>query len=77
MTLDGYDDQSLILLLVSHYLHVGRELFQCLVEIVHLGNDAYCHDNTKSISGRMSELIIAGKCKLDCNAECFDRHDRY
>lgn len=58
------------------HLHIGGELFQSLVEIVHLRDNAYDDDNEKSICWRMCELIISSKCQFQSNSKSLDSHDR-
>lgn len=56
-------------------LHRGRERVQCLVEIVHLRENAEGSHDGEHISGSMNELVIAAKCQLERDAESLDRHD--
>lgn len=48
---------------------------QCLVEIVHLCQDAHRGDDNKDICRRMGKLIVAAQRKLDCDTKRLDRHD--
>lgn len=57
-------------------LHVGWELAQRLVEVVHLRQNAHSRNNHEYVGRSVSELIVAGECQLQSNAECLDGHDR-
>lgn len=57
-------------------VHVRRELAECLVEVVHLCQNAHRRNDHEDIGRSMRELVVAGKCQLQSNAECFDSHDR-
>jgi len=58
------------------HLHVGAELAESFIEVVHLGQNADSHDNQKYVGRRMRELILSGKRQLDSNSESLDGHDR-
>lgn len=60
----------------SFRLHRSRELIQCLVEIVHLRQNAEPGDDGKDVGRGLSELVVASQCKLQGNTEGLDRHDR-
>lgn len=57
-------------------LHRSRELVQCLVEIVHLRQNAEPGDDGKNVGRGLSELVVAPQCELQGNTESLDRHDR-
>ncbi len=57
-------------------VHVGRKLAQCLVEVVHLGQDTDHGDNDEDVSRSIAKLVMAVKRQLQGNAECLDSHDR-
>lgn len=57
-------------------VHVRGELAECLVEIVHLGQNTHNHNDRKSVCAGMCELVLARKCELQSNTESLDRHDR-
>lgn len=59
------------------HLHIGRELAECFVEVVHLRQDADGGDDHKDIGRRMGELVVARECQLQRNAKGLDSHDRY
>lgn len=44
------------------HLHIGRELLQGLVKVVHLSDDAHDDDDKKRVGWRMSKLIVSSKC---------------
>ena len=75
MILISTDQRSV--LLKHEYSHVGRELTERLVEVVHLCQNADSHDNQENISAWMRKLIIAAERQLHSNAKCLDRHDRH
>ena len=50
-------------------------MVQCLVEIVHLRQDAESRNNGKDVGGGLSELIVAPQGKFQGNAKGFDGHD--
>ena len=50
-----------MLFVVGGYLHGGRELVQCLVEVVHLSENAEPGDDRKDVCGRMGELIVTSE----------------
>lgn len=56
--------------------HIGRELAEGLVEVVHLRQNADSGDNHKDIGRRMAELVVARKGQLQRNAKGLDSHDR-
>lgn len=58
------------------HLHRGRELVQCLVEVIHLCQNAEPGYNGKDICRRMGELIVAPEGELQRNAKRLDGHDR-
>lgn len=62
-------------LLKSETLHVGVELAQCLVEVVHLREDADYNNDSKDICRRMRELVVAAQRKLERNSKALDCHD--
>lgn len=57
-------------------LHVGRELAQSLVKVVHLGKDTNHSNNHEDISRRVAELVVPRKGQLESNAKRLDGHDR-
>lgn len=57
-------------------LHVGWELAERLVKVVHLRQNAHSRDDHEHIGRGVSELVVASKGQLQSNAECFDSHDR-
>lgn len=56
-------------------VHIGVELTQGLVEVVHLRQDADNRDENKDVGAGMSELVVASKSQLDGNANTLDGHD--
>ena len=57
------------------HAHVGGKGVQCLIEVVHLHQDADDHDNGEDIRARVCQLVLPGKSELECNSEPFDGHD--
>jgi hypothetical protein len=56
-------------------VHVGGELAQGLVEVVHLREDAaYDHDD-EDVGRGVGELVVAREGHLEGNAEGLDEHD--
>ena len=56
-------------------VHVGRELAESLVEVVHLREDTAYGDDYKDVSRGVRKLVVPGKGHLERNAECLDGHD--
>ena len=57
-------------------VHVGGELAEGFVEVVHLReNAAYDHDDEDVCRG-VCELVVPGECHLQRNTEGLDEHDR-
>ena len=56
-------------------VHVGGELAQRFVEVVHLGQDTHHNHNGEDVCGWMSKLVFAAKREFQSNAEAFDSHD--
>lgn len=63
-------------MLESTDVHVGRELAQRLVKVVHLSQDADHRDNDEDVGRGIAKLVMARKRQLQRNAECLDGHDR-
>ena len=55
--------------------HVGWELAQGLVKVVHLRQNAHSGDDDKDICRGVGELVVASKSELEGNAESLDGHD--
>lgn len=53
-------------------VHVGTELAQCLVEVVHLRHDCCDCDNQEDIGARMCKLVAAAECELERNTKTLD-----
>lgn len=60
----------------SFDVHVGGELAERLVEVVHLRQDADGRDNHKHIGRRVGELVVPAKRQLEGDAKGLDGHDR-
>lgn len=56
-------------------IHVGVELTQSLVEVVHLRQDADNCDEDKDVGAGVGKLVVAGKGQLDGDADTLDSHD--
>ena len=56
-------------------LHVGWELAQSFVEIIHLRKNAYNDDDDEDIGRRVWELVITAQTQFQSNTESFDGHD--
>ena len=57
-------------------VHIGGELAESLVKVVHLRQDADGRDNHKHVGGRVGELIVPSKRQLEGDAKGLDGHDR-
>jgi len=57
-------------------IHVGRELAESFVEVVHLREDAAYNHDDENVGRRVSELVVSSKSHLECNTEGLDEHDR-
>jgi hypothetical protein len=55
--------------------HVGVELTQSLVKVVHLSQNADDGNQYKDIGAGVSKLVVSGKSQLDGNAHTLDGHD--
>lgn len=60
----------------SFDVHVGGELAERLVEVVHLRQDADGRDNHKHVGRRVGKLVVPGKRQLEGDAKGLDGHDR-
>lgn len=49
---------------------------ECLVEVVHLGQNADGGQDHEDISRRVRKLVLSSKGKLQRDAKSLDRHDR-
>jgi hypothetical protein len=58
-------------------VHVGGELAQGFVEVVHLRENAAHHQDNKDVCRRVCELVVPRKRHLERDTERFDEHDRY
>lgn len=56
-------------------IHIGAELTQCLIEVVHLRHDGHHGHNQEDISRRVSELIVSRECELESDSESLDSAD--
>ena len=54
--------------------HVGAELVERLVEVVHLHEDADDRHEGKAVGARMRELVVAIHRELERHAEALDAH---
>lgn len=56
-------------------LHVGRELAQCLVQVVHLCENATHDQDDEGVCRRVSKLVVAREGHLERQTERLDEHD--
>jgi hypothetical protein len=59
------------------FVHVGRELAESFIEVVHLRQNAGNRYDYEDVGGRVCELVVPSKSHLERNTERFDRHDGY
>lgn len=55
--------------------HRSREGIQCLVEVVHLRQNAESGHNGKDVGGCVDELVVAANGQFHRNTEGLDGHD--
>ena len=58
------------------YVHIGRELAEGLVKVVHLHQNADGGDDHEDVSRRVTKLVVTCKGELQGDTKCLDRHDR-
>lgn len=56
--------------------HRGREGVQCLVDIIHLGENAKGSYNGENVGRCVHELVVASEGQFHRDAERLDRHHR-
>jgi hypothetical protein len=56
-------------------VHVGGELAESLVEVVHLGQNAADDHDDEDIGRRVRELVLSSECHLERDSEGLDEHD--
>lgn len=57
--------------------HVGAELRQRFVEVVHLRENAAYDDDDEDVGRGVGELVVARESHLKRNAKGLDEHDRH
>jgi len=61
---------------LAEYLHVGGEVGESFVEVIHLSQNADSCQDHEDVGRGMAELVVASERQLKRNAKSLDRHDR-